>query len=202
MSRFSTRLLPIVTLLALAGTARAQQPPPGSAAPPPRGGGWVVIEPDVRSGWNFGGGLGGGNISCEGECPDDDVIEAGGLDLRVGYMLRPRLNVVGTIFAMGHSEDQWSLTHTIVTGGITYWIIDRLWVHGGIGFASARLEYDGPFVDAAEQTENVFALAGAIGFEILSRRKWSLDLALRGGTGFYDDLQARNQALTIDFTLY
>lgn len=197
MSRLTTRLIPVVTLLALAGTARAQQ------QPPPAGAAYMPPEASVRSGWNFGGGLGGGNISCSGDgCPDDDVIEAAGLDLRAGYMLRPRLNLVGTVFAMGHGEDQWTLTHTIVTGGITYWIIDRLWVHGGIGFASARLEYDGAFVDVAEQTENVFAVAGAIGFEILSRRQWSLDLALRGGTGFYDDLQARNQALTIDFTWY
>ena len=195
MSRFSTRLFPIAVLVALAGTARAQQ------QPPPAGREYVVIQPDVRSGWNFGGGLGGGSISCTGECPLEDLNEAGGIDLRVGNMIRPRLNVVGQVFAMFHSEDEWTLSHSVVTGGLQYWIIDRLWVHGGLGFARATLRYDG-VVDVEDSTENVFAIAGGIGFEILSRRQWALDIALRGGTGFYEDLKATNEALTVDFTWY
>src|SRR5688572_27185016 len=99
MPRFSTHLLPlaVVSITALAPSAYAQQqpPPPAGAyppAPPPPAVAYPVPPraPAVRSGWNFGFGLGGGDISCEGAC--EGVTEAGSLDLHVGYMVRPRLN--------------------------------------------------------------------------------------------------------------
>lgn len=180
-------------LLAAAAPARAQAEQPGQY--------YVAPEATVRSGWNVGFGVGGGHISCEGDgC--EDVTEAGSLDLHVGYMLRPRLRAFGEIWAMAHKEDDVTISHTIVTGGLQYWILNRLWVKGGIGFANARFVYDGVFADVDTQTENVLAVAGAIGFEVLSRRTFAIDVALRGGTGFYDEIQAHNAALTADFTWY
>src|SRR5687768_6614316 len=96
------RLATLTGIVALAPTSAIAQnpgtsPPPG--APP------MIQRPD-RAGVMVGFGVGGGHMSCESEgdvC--DGVVEAGGLDLHVGYMLRPRLGLVFEIWPMGHTED-------------------------------------------------------------------------------------------------
>lgn len=195
MRRSLILLAPLLGSLVLAhGSAAAQEPAPAGQyyAPAP--------EP-VRSGWNFGVGLGGGDISCEGGACDG-VTEAASLSLQVGNMVRPRLRVVGDIWVMIHSEDNFTLTHSIVTGGVQFWVINRLWLRGGIGLAQARARYDGLLVDVEDQTESVLGVSGAIGFEVYSKRTLAIDIEARGGTGFYDDVRARNASLGAAITWY
>jgi len=182
----------------------AQPPPPSTAQPPPPppgGAYYTPPPPDYRTGWNFGFGLGGGDISCEGETCDG-VTEAGSLTIQGGMMLQPRLRVLGDIWVMGHKEDNFTLTHSIVTGGLQYWLLNRLWLRGGIGVASAKLKYDGIFVDVEDRTENVLGISGGIGFEAYSKKSFALDVELRGGTGFYDDVKAHNAAFNVGVTWY
>ena len=189
-------------LAALApGAARAQGDgaPPGTAAPDP----YVAPTPTVRQGLNIGFGVGGGNLSCDGpSC--SGVTEAGSADFQVGTMLRPRLRLLGDIWAMAHTENGFTVTQTLVTGGLQYWIIDRLWIAGGIGGAHATFRYSGPFVSYRDQTESVFGITGGIGYEIVSKPRFSLDAELRVGTGFYSgqDDNAHNEALGVGFTWY
>jgi len=195
MPGFSLRapFSPAALTAALAAAAPAAQAQDGryyTAPPPP-----------ARDGWNVGFGLGGGDLSCEGRgC--DGVTEAGSFDVQVGSMLRPRLRVLGELWVMGHTEDNLTISQAILTGGLQYWIIERLWVRGGIGVASASARYDGAFVDLEDQTENVFAVAGGVGFEVVSRPTFAFDIQIRGGTGFYDDVKARNAALVLGLTWY
>jgi hypothetical protein len=130
------------------------------------------------------------------------VTEAGSLSAQVGNMLRPRLRLVGDAWIMGHTEDRLTLTHAIVTAGLQYWIIDRLWLRGGVGLARASARYDGVFADIEDQTETVLGVAGAIGFEVYSRPAFAIDVELRAGTGFYDQVRARNAALGAAITWY
>ena len=184
----------------LAVTIVAITPAPAAAEP----GRYYVENPDssVRSGWNFGVGIGGGEISCGGPgC--DGVTEAGSLDIQVGKMLRPRLRAVLDIWGMAHSEEDLVVNQSIVTAGLQVWLMSRLWLRGGLGFARAAFTYDGSLGDTGtDDAQTVFGLAGGIGFEILSRRTFALDLELRGGTGFYDDIRAHNAAFTIGLTWY
>src|SRR5262249_17306508 len=116
-----------------APAARAQTPAPAAATAPE--------EASVRQGLNFSVAVGGGNLSCDGPgC--DHVTGAGSLDVAVGTMVRPRLRLLGEIWAMGHTEDDFTVTQTLVTGDLQYWILDRLWVTGGIGAAHAAFNYD------------------------------------------------------------
>jgi hypothetical protein len=190
--------LSLLRLIPALGVAIAAVP---AAADPGR---YYVENPDasVRSGWNFGAGLGGGEISCGGPgC--DGVTEAGSLDLQVGRMLRPRLRAVLDIWGMAHHEEDLSVNQSLVTIGLQYWVMNRLWLRGGLGTARAAFTYDGMLGDTAEDdAQTVFGLAGGIGFEILSRRTFALDLEIRGGTGFYDDIRAHNGAFTIGVTWY
>lgn len=192
MSLSCLRLAPLCAIALTAGPAAAE---PGR---------YYLENPDstVRSGWNFGVGLGGGEISCGGPgC--DGVTEAGSLDIQVGKMLRPRLRAVLDIWGMAHSEEDISVNQSIVTAGLQVWLFNRLWLRGGLGTARAAFTYDGSLGDTeTDDAQTVFGMAGGIGFEVLSRRTFALDLELRGGTGFYQDIRAHNAAFTVGLTWY
>ena len=142
-----------------------------------------------------------GEISCSGPgC--DDVTEAGSLNLQVGTMLRPRLRAVLDLWGMAHKEEDFAVNQTLLTAGLQIWVINRLWLRGGVGIATAGFNYDGDLADTDDERHSTVGLAGGIGFEILSRRSFALDLELRGGTGFYDDKRAHNGAFNIGVTWY
>ena len=161
-----------------------------------------------RKGFNFGFGIGAGNMSCESNGDNeicDGATEAGGAELHIGTMLRPRLALNGEIWVMGHSEDNVTITNAITTVGITYWLAPKLWVRGGVGGAVARWNYRGPLgLNLSDETESVPAVMGAIGYELKARPDFAIDIQLRGGTGFYKDEQAEthNAALGVGFTWY
>ena len=184
----------LMTVTALAAA------PSRAAADPGR---YYTQSPDslVRTGWNVGFGLGGGEISCSGPgC--EDVTEAGSLDLQLGRMLRPRLRAVLDIWGMAHSEEDFEVNQTLVTAGFQYWVLSRLWLRGGVGLASAGFSHGGDLEDTEDERHSTIGLAGGIGFEILSRPTFALDVELRGGTGFYDDRRANNGAFTVGVTWY
>ena len=191
MSLSLLRLVPLFLVAAAAAPAAAE---PGR---------YYAENPEasIRRGWNVGVGLGGGEISCSGPgC--DDVTEAGSLNLQVGTMLRPRLRAVLDLWGMAHKEEDFTVNQTLLTGGLQIWVINRLWLRGGVGIATAGFNYDGDLADTDDERHSTVGLAGGIGFEILSRRSFALDLELRGGTGFYDDKRAHNGAFNIGVTWY
>ncbi|HEY8145384.1 MAG TPA: outer membrane beta-barrel protein [Kofleriaceae bacterium] len=191
MSLSLLRLIPF--FLALAAAAPAAAEPGRYYAENP--------EASVRRGWNVGVGLGGGEISCSGPgC--DDVTEAGSLNLQLGKMLRPRLRAVLDLWGMAHKEEDFTVNQTLLTAGVQIWIINRLWLRGGVGIATAGFSYEGDLDDTEDERHSTIGLAGGIGFEVLSRRTFALDLELRGGTGFYDDKRAHNGAFNIGVTWY
>ena len=191
MSLSLLRLVPLFLVAAAAAPAAAE---PGR---------YYAENPEasIRRGWNVGVGLGGGEISCSGPgC--DDVTEAGSLNLQVGTMLRPRLRAVLDLWGMAHKEEDFAVNQTLLTAGLQIWVINRLWLRGGVGIATAGFNYDGDLADTDDERHSTVGLAGCIGFEILSRRSFALDLELRGGTGFYDDKRAHNGAFNIGVTWY
>lgn len=191
MSLSLLRLVPLFLVAAAAAPAAAE---PGR---------YYAENPEasIRRGWNVGVGLGGGEISCSGPgC--DDVTEAGSLNLQVGTMLRPRLRAVLDLWGMAHKEEDFAVNQTLLTAGLQIWVINRLWLRGGVGIATAGFNYDGDLADTDDERHSTVGLAGGIGFEILSRRSFALDLELRGGTGFYDDKRAHNGAFNIGVTWY
>ncbi len=191
MSLSLLRLVPLFLVAAAAAPAAAE---PGR---------YYAENPEasIRRGWNVGVGLGGGEISCSGPgC--DDVTEAGSLNLQVGTMLRPRLRAVLDLWGMAHKEEDFTVNQTLLTAGLQIWVINRLWLRGGVGIATAGFNYDGDLADTDDERHSTVGLAGGIGFEILSRRSFALDLERRGGTGFYDDKRAHNGAFNIGVTWY
>jgi len=188
-------------VLAIPAAAQAQDP----YAP-------VPIEPvqPLRQGLVIGFGIGGGELSCEddvsiaGEGPCEGVTEAGSLDFHVGGMLAPRLALIGEVWVMGHTEDNLTVSQTITTAALQYWLLPRLWLKGGVGGAHARFTYDGPFINVTDRSQTVPAVMAAAGYEILATQNFALDLQLKGGTGFYEDndTRAHNVAVTVGFNWY
>jgi hypothetical protein len=135
----------------------------------------------------------------------DGVTEAGGAEFHIGTMLRPAFGLSGEVWVMGHTEDNVTITHAITTVGVNFWILPRLWVRGGLGWAVAKWHYKGPLgLNLSDSTESVPAVMAAAGYELYAKRNFALDIQLRGGTGFYKegDAKASNAAVGVAFTWY
>ena len=167
-----------VAVLGLASTASAQ-----SASPPP----------PARVGFEGGFGVYGGEINCENENGDfcDGVSEAGGIDLHLNYFFNPKLGIFGDVFPMAHSEDDWTLTHTVVTAGLKWRPVPILTLAGGIGSAQARWKYRG-IVNLDAETDTVPALMLSAALEVLRGRSFAVDVQARIGVGFYEEDENNN----------
>ena len=143
--------------------------------------------PDPRVGLFGGLGLHAGNMSCEGEnCPS--FRKGGGFDAHLGWAFSPKLGLLGDVYFLGSTEDNLTITQTIATIGVRYWVVPILWVQGGLGNAHATFNYDaGVFGNLESKTDDVPGLTLAAGLELLRSPRFSLDLELRAGWGFYKD---------------
>jgi hypothetical protein len=81
-----------------------------------------------------------------------------------------------------------------------YWVTPQLWIKGGIGFANLQVDwsaYGDGIVDASTQPEHGVALLGAVGYELLSARNFSVDLQGRLINGAYDSINNHITALSV-----
>lgn len=144
----------------------------------------------------FGGlGLHAGNLSCSGtNCDDESFRKAGGIDGHLGWGLNAKLGIVGDLYILTSSQDNLDITQSIFTVGVRYWIVPILWVQAGVGGASASYNYDGPLgIQLEGHTDNVAAVGGAIGVEVVKGRHFALDIEGRIGYGFYGDQDNNDQ---------
>ncbi|HEX7842300.1 MAG TPA: hypothetical protein VF469_32735 [Kofleriaceae bacterium] len=141
--------------------------------------------------FGFGGGLGGmhddtGSIGCT-NCDFNPLALEG--DFHIGGMLSPRFALLFEL--QGNSQLVNSNTvngDVFLTQGAAmvagqFWLIPQLWIKGGIGFSNLHTD------DAFFRTDfgNGGALMGAIGIELLSARRFALDLQGRIIEGLYSD---------------
>jgi hypothetical protein len=199
---FATVLVTVTILGVSASPAAAQSAQSPGGYPPA----YVTARSD---GMMFGVAVGGGDLSCTSESDVcDGVTEAGSISGHVGMMFGPRLAAVFDLWVMAHTEDDFTISHTIATVGAQYWLMPRLWVRAGVGGAHAGYHYDGPFVEVGDRTKTVLGVTVAAGVDVISRPRFTLDVQLRGGTGFYgdddddDDVQAHNAGVQVGFTWF
>jgi hypothetical protein len=150
------------------------QPPPGPAMPPP---------PAERHGLFGGGGVFGGNISCDGmSC--GNFSKGGGAAGYIGYMMSGRFGILFDLWAMTARDSanmNADVTLTFVTSTINarYYLAPAFWVQGGLGDGHAEVHV-GVF-NARGDDVPVGLLAA--GFELVQRRTWALDVALKFAQG-------------------
>ena len=139
-----------------------------------------------RSGFTLGLGAGLGHLECTGTfC--DGVTGASGLDLQAGLMITPRLAMYGDLWAMVHMQDRLTVSQSMATFGLRIWFVERLWLQAGLGVARASYNYDADVVEFMDSTNFVPASAAAVGVEILTGRRFALNVQLRAGTGYFRD---------------
>jgi hypothetical protein len=143
--------------------------------------------------WGFGVGLGGMHDggSAVTTCDNCDFNPlAVELDGHIGGVLSPRFALMFEAqanFQTVHS-DRFDGDSVVSQGAAMiagqFWILPQLWIKGGIGVA--RLQIDDTFVTTDFGTGG--ALMGAIGVELLSARRFALELQGRIIEGSYNSL--------------
>jgi hypothetical protein len=147
----------------------------------------------------FGGSIGASNMSSRGsdlECRDYDYSPIG-LQVagHIGGFLSPRFALMGELqgnFQTLSSDSFTGDTTTLVQGALMlaaqYWVTPRLWIKGGLGFATMQVDrsyFGDGIVDESTVPENGTAIMGAIGYELLSARNFSIDVQGRLLNGAY-----------------
>lgn len=202
---------PIKTLLVLAALTAA---PAAASAQGYYGGGGGYAAPASqlpggfhnRQGriiWGFSLGLGG--MSENGEdvsCINCDYSPiAGQVSGHVGGFLGPRFALMGelqgniqTIATDGYDSE--ALVQSALMVAAQYWVTPQLWIKGGIGVSNLRVDHT-YYGTVAEVPENGVAVMGAVGYELLSARYFSVDLQGRLINGSYDSVGENVSAASV-----
>lgn len=184
----------MLTLFGSLSAAHAQYyqaPPPYYPPPPPRG--------VYRSGLLLGLGLGGGAITAE------DCSNCGGgalgLAFNVGGMIDSRMALVFDLWGLFRSlGDGVTLSQSIYTGSLQYWVAPQVWLKGGVGGGTVDLSDD--YSGASFSRQSAFAMSGAAGLELIQSYNFALDLQFRLAHVFYSDGGANNIALLVGVNWY
>jgi hypothetical protein len=172
-----------------------------------RGGGYYSQAPQLAPGgfWDRGGrlvwglslGL-GGMSSKDGpiDCPTCDYNPiAVEVDLHLGGMLSPRLALmaelqgnVQTVDEQGGGEGTQSLAQGALMFAAQYWVVPKVWIKGGIGFAHLSYNYSDYYGEFDESIDDGAAFMVGAGVELLSSRDFALDLQGRYIRGTYDGI--------------
>jgi hypothetical protein len=162
-----------------------------------------------RQGATFGIGVGGGTIGCSdsdgNDCGGSGDIDAGGINVRAGYMLTPGLALAGDLWAMSRSEDEFTVSQAIAAATMRGWLSPRLWLQGGVGVARSAADVDAGdgSISVMSETDYVPAAVAGLGYELISSDTMALDIELKGGTGLYeDDIQVYNLSLGAGVSFY
>ena len=140
----------------------------------------------------WGGSLGLGGMSDSGgsiECANCAYSTASGqIEGHIGGFLSPRLALLGEAQANVQTLstdgfDDTTLVQSALMLAAQYWVTPQLWIKGGIGFANVQV--DNSYYGTSEPIDNGTALLGAIGYEVLSARNFSVDLQGRLLNGAY-----------------
>lgn len=146
-------------------------------------------EEDARASFFLGGGLGlgGMSFSVDGE-EEVSYDDATGLQLAFGGMVMPNLALGIDLTVLlardeGFEGDDLRVFERAIGAWVRYWVIPRLW--GQVGLASVRAGASTDFEDLP--TYDGGQLHGAIGFELLHRTHWAIDVSLRLAMAGYGD---------------
>jgi hypothetical protein len=135
-----------------------------------------------RLGLMFGAALGPGYmaVSCDG-CDEDSLGGIGG-EAHIGWMLTPRLALLGDFWGTWHFTGEFTMEHIINTFAVQFWLGRIFWIKGGLGLGVVRFHYD-DFLTV--ESELGFSVLGAGGVELISAPRFALDVQARlGATGF------------------
>lgn len=134
-----------------------------------------------------------GPIDCAG-C--DYQPAAAGIAMHVGGLITPRfalmLELQGNLQAVAENgADSTTLVQSAAMVAAQYWVTPRLWVKGGLGGAQLSYSYSSEFESQSEAIDEGGAVMGAVGYEIMSAPRYSIDLQARALVGSYDGIDSQ-----------
>ena len=201
----------------LAPAAAAAQP---SYGPPPPQGYYSQPTPQTAGGFHdrtgrmalgFSLGLGGmqvgdDDVTCA-NCGYDPI--AAEFDFHIGGMMSPRFALLFEVQGNAQTVEEnafgaRSLVQATAMVAGQYWVSPQLWLKGGIGAASLSYSYDDGYESQSENIDEGMALMGAVGYEVLSARNFSIDLQGRLVAGTYEkfDQQVTAGPVGVGFNWY
>lgn len=146
------------------------------------GPGGPSIQGTERYGLFGGGGLFGGEISCEGNC-GEDFRSAAGINGVLGFKFSHQLAVIGDLWAMTSNVNDVEITYVMASVGVRLWIAPQFWVQGSIGSGHANVRVGG----FEAQSDDVPIGQLALGLELLKGYSWTLDVQARVAQGSSTD---------------
>lgn len=206
-------LVAFAAVLAAPAVAAAQPGHGRPTSPPPPQQGYYSQAPGIPGGFHdragrmalgFSFGLGGmtandESIGCAGCDYDPIAVE---FDFHIGGMLSPRLALLFEVQANVQTvAENAYYVETLGSGAgmiaAQYWLTPQLWLKGGLGFASLSVSRDDGYVTESSDSVEGGAAMGAVGYELLSARTFSIDLQGRLITASYDDIDANITSGTV-----
>lgn len=153
-------------------------------------------EPFRRNvGLTFGGGISFGRIECDVQMCFESRV-AGVIDGHVGTMVAPRVAVVAEAWGTSYEVGDRTVTRAMVGAGLRSWPTPRVWLSATAGLSSERIRTN---LEMA-QIDDMVGLAPvgtlSIGFELVSRAAFALDLHVRTGAVLLDD-GVRGRPMTV-----
>lgn len=162
-----------------------------------------------RHSWFLSAHLGIGSASYAADDFSTDPIEAGTLatfDLRFGGMLSPRLALAVEYWSDGHSyQDRTligqspdaSIVQNSYAASVYYWLTPKVWFGAGLGTSSMNAYYN----DITEEFGEAATIMGALGYELVSRDRFAVDLSARFMSSSYDNDSANLSRSTFGLRL-
>ena len=183
----------VFSAIMLAPALAAAQPYYGRAPAYREPGGFHYRANRLTFGISFGvGGMhdsGSGLTGCD-NCDYNPL--AGEIDGHIGGMLNSRLALlfeaqanIQTVHSSAVDGDT-TVTQSAAMVALQYWLAPILWIKGGLGFA--HLSYDNNTLGLTDDVASGGAIMGAIGVELLSGRRFAMDLQGRIIEGEYNSL--------------
>lgn len=196
MKRSGIVIITFLAALAVASTASADEYTPSEDA--------------NRRGIMIGIGLNGGHMQYEFPDGNDggSLNNSFGAELHIAYMVSKKLALSADAWAMRHNyttilNTDGSLTNVLATFGPQYWVLPRLWLRAGFGYARVTRTEEIPILGTLEsESENVPGLAVGVGLEVIAGPRFAVDVQMRAATGFYEDLNLSNVGLGVGFTWF
>lgn len=182
------------------GYQQQYQPPP---PPPPIPGGFHDRTGRFSLGFSLGFGkmtIDDSDVACDG-CDGDPLSFSG--DAHLGWMMSPRLALMFEVQGAAQTiADNAAFTETLVQStamvGAQYWVTPQLWIKGGIGAAALQVQHDEAFTTSQSDTLEGGAIMGAVGYEVLSARRFAVDIHLQAIGATYQDSTTNADGSTSD----
>lgn len=146
-----------------------------------------------RKGFVFGFGIGAGAISVadsDQEVPFDEAQNGGTFpNLKLGWMINDRLAILGLYSGMGYEYEGKDRSFDAFMPSVQYWVSNKWWLNAGAGLA---MDFPAIYEDNIKDEDWNFggALSLSTGYEIVQRKKFTLDLQTQlqmGGTKISND---------------